>query len=156
MAENDRWNCENDRQDQSPACERKRQPRNQAFIFSIYVGCHSYRFCRAIYKMSRAYGWRASCVSPGEALRSRPAGGVTAVVVGHGAWFGRFAFNFIWSALLSFSTPGTRKSELLRPIRHRVTSSMRPDSNPNASNGNCHTYKSQYRLAPNRNGIAVP
>jgi len=29
-------------------------------------------------KMSRAYGWRASC----------PAGGVTVVGVGSGAWFG--------------------------------------------------------------------
>jgi len=48
--------------------------------------------------MSCAYGWRASCVSPGEALRSRPRGGVTDVVarrelvelVGSGAWFAVF------------------------------------------------------------------
>ena len=37
--------------------------------------------------MSRAYGWRASC----------PAGGVTVVGVGSGAWFGSV---FIWLRLV--------------------------------------------------------
>ena len=39
-------------------------------------------FCRT-FKMSRDYGWRASC----------PAGGVTDVVVGSSAWFGSVFFS---------------------------------------------------------------
>ena len=45
--------------------------------------------------MSRAYGWRASC----------PAGGVTAVGVGSGAWFGFFLF-FIMKAVTNAKKRG--------------------------------------------------
>jgi hypothetical protein len=68
--------------------------------------------------MSRAYGWRASC----------PAGGVTAVGVGSGAWFASvvWAAWIIWDWGFDFLGSEILDSGLLRCLEIHSSESFAP------------------------------